>query len=421
MSKSINRMNNRTGGMLQPNELKKTIQGAQNFSPLSEGDAQSLNMIRWQYADDAAVLGTMPPPPPGLQPEELEIREDAKQKGFLLLIDKLSERIAFESTGTRLYESLMSKCELSAELPEGMTLQELQHIRDEEHEHLLMLLDVVEQLGADPTVVSPAADAQATATSGLCKVIGDPRSTIAQALDAILIAELTDNDGWTILINICEQLKMVDLVQQFERALEQEEEHLEKVRTWISEIIAPKSLGGPRPRFKRAGTMGMQLEEQGEDDEELVEEPAPATKKRIAPRSRTKNATGGRKTSAGKARTTSAKKAADARKTGSSKKTTSSRTSGTTAARKSTRKTSASAAGKSTRKTGASAAGGGKVKAADKKKSATSRQSSSRTTKASAGRKSSTSTRRDAGKSTEKSASGTRSTAKKKSTRRKSK
>lgn len=57
---------------------------------------------------------------------------------------------------------------------------------------------------------------------------------MAQALQAILIAELADGDGWQMLIELCEDAGEDDLAEQFEDALHEETEHLAMVRSWLS-------------------------------------------------------------------------------------------------------------------------------------------------------------------------------------------
>ena len=92
-------------------------------------------------------------------------------------------------------------------------------------------------MGGDPTAVTPCADVAGVASTGLLEVVADPRVTLTQALDAILTAELTDNDGWKILIAMAEALGHQDLALRFAEALAAEDRHLTSVRTWITERL----------------------------------------------------------------------------------------------------------------------------------------------------------------------------------------
>jgi hypothetical protein len=69
------------------------------------------------------------------------------------------------------------------------------------------------------------------------QVLTDPRSSMAQCLQALLTAELTDNAGWELLINLADNLGYDDLKTEFESALANEQEHLLDVRNWLSECV----------------------------------------------------------------------------------------------------------------------------------------------------------------------------------------
>jgi hypothetical protein len=89
-------------------------------------------------------------------------------------------------------------------------------VRDEEHEHFVMLGEAIRQLGGDPTVVTPSANLQATASKGLCAVLADPRTDVLQCLEALLTAELVDNDCWPALIELVENAGEEDLAARFQ-------------------------------------------------------------------------------------------------------------------------------------------------------------------------------------------------------------
>jgi hypothetical protein len=95
----------------------------------------------------------------------------------------------------------------------------------------------ITSLGGDPTVMSPCADTVMVSSLGLLQVLTDPRTNVAQCLQAILTAELTDNDGWRMLINLAEELGHADLASEFHAALTNEETHLASVRGWLEELV----------------------------------------------------------------------------------------------------------------------------------------------------------------------------------------
>jgi len=202
-------------GMLVADDGEKMLENMDLTKPPS-GDETDLAKIRTQYAKEAEPLGTSPEP---------------QQSGLAaVLMDKLGERLAFERSGTRLYDALIAKCRAnrSAALP----LKELQHIRDEEAMHFALVGAAIASLGGDPTAQTPGADVAGVEGMGLMQVLTDPKTTVAQALHAILVAEMTDNAAWEELIELTEQAGNDDLVARFEKASEEETEHLEKVQGW---------------------------------------------------------------------------------------------------------------------------------------------------------------------------------------------
>jgi demethoxyubiquinone hydroxylase (CLK1/Coq7/Cat5 family) len=117
-----------------------------------------------------------------------------------------------------------------------LSIDQLQQFRAEEAAHIGWCWDALRQLGADPTVVTPMADTNAVASIGLMQLITDPRTTIAQSLHAIHVAELADNDGWRLLIKLAREMGQDEMAGRFQAALEEEDRHLASLRTWMEEI-----------------------------------------------------------------------------------------------------------------------------------------------------------------------------------------
>ncbi|MCA1577976.1 MAG: ferritin-like domain-containing protein [Acidobacteria bacterium] len=232
MSTAAKMTGNRTGMQTSPELAEELIEGATNATPSSQGDAQDIADYRGEYIAEGFPIGSLPTVPVS---EEGEADED--ELGMAVFLDKLSERLAYERTGTRLYEALLNKCETLGETTPGPTLEEIEHIGREEMEHFLLLNETIAELGGDPTLQSPSADVAGVTSLGIMQVLTDPRSSMAHCLQAMLTAELTDNDGWQLLIKLAENLGYNELTTQFETALEHEEEHLQNVRTWLSECV----------------------------------------------------------------------------------------------------------------------------------------------------------------------------------------
>jgi tRNA isopentenyl-2-thiomethyl-A-37 hydroxylase MiaE len=222
------RLINRTGISVSPELSQELIDAALSAKPSSPGNDHGMATVRIDYGRNAEPIGSIPLP---VDPEAAEA--EAEEPDLAVLMDKLGERLAFERTGVRIYQTLLSKFETSGPIPGGPTLQDLLHIQEEELGHFELLKGVIESLGGDPTAVTPSADVAAVLSGGIPQVLADPRTTLRQGLDAVLVAELTDNDGWELLIKLCEQLDESELAAQFRLALESEAEHLQNVRRWI--------------------------------------------------------------------------------------------------------------------------------------------------------------------------------------------
>ncbi|HKG78991.1 MAG TPA: ferritin-like domain-containing protein [Pyrinomonadaceae bacterium] len=223
---------NRTGMQTSPELAEELIEGASNAAPSSEGGVEDIAESRGEYIAEGFPIGSMP-----MVPASEEADADEEEAGMAVLLDKLSERLAFERMGTRLYEALLNKCDTLGEETPGPTLEDIEHIGSEELEHFLLINRTITELGGDPTVQSPCADMAGVASMGIMQVLTDPRSSMAQCLQAMLIAELTDNDGWRLLIQLADNLGQDEMKAEFETALANEEEHLINVRTWLQECV----------------------------------------------------------------------------------------------------------------------------------------------------------------------------------------
>src|SRR4051794_15256137 len=232
---------NRTGIMTNPQLSAELINGAEETEPDSEGDAADFALIREPYITEAASIGSLP--------VVLEVSEDGENagafEGLESLLDKLGERLAFERQGTRLYETALQKCEALVIQDEvGPSIEELQHICNEELEHFKLLQKAIIKLGGDATLQTPSADVAGVLSMGMVQVVSDPRTTVPQMLQALLTAELADNDGWQLLQDLAAELGADDLEEQCRQCLDEEQEHLEKVRAWLLSMTLDQAAAG---------------------------------------------------------------------------------------------------------------------------------------------------------------------------------
>jgi len=229
---------NRTGIASSPIDSKRTIDGAQVGVVGTDGRLLEAERVAWSRT--AEPLGSVPPP---LTPKGAikTIIEKLQGHEVNVLIDKLGERLQFERTGTRIYEAVLAKFDAADVHEGGPTRAELEQFHEEERRHFILVRDAIRQLGGDPTVVTPCADLVAVAGLGWVQAVTDPRTTLTQALDVVLIAELADNDGWHLLIDLAQGLGFRDMAAEFRGALAEEDAHLTRVRGWITTTLLGQS------------------------------------------------------------------------------------------------------------------------------------------------------------------------------------
>ncbi len=237
MAKHAEMGKNRTGIDMSPMHSERMISGAEELTVDSDERVPSIAALQRQYIEEADPVGSVPVP--GTLRGALKTAgKKATGKNPEVLLNKLGQRLAFERSGVRLYESVITKCEVAEEedMAGPVTVDELQHIRDEELEHFRLLSDCVESLGADPTAVTPDADVVGVSAMGIQHVLNDPRTTLPQCLEMLLQLELVDNASWELLTRLADEMGLKDVSEQFQRALEQEKEHLMTVRSWCEEM-----------------------------------------------------------------------------------------------------------------------------------------------------------------------------------------
>lgn len=210
------RQHNRTGAHGSPGDARAQREAAVRFPPSSPGDGSPLALHALCLEDErrAAAMG-------------------AGGRATVLL-DKLAERLTFERAGTRLYEGLLVKLEAIGTFEGGPSRDDLASFLEEELTHFHQVREAIEQLGGDPTAMTPSANVSAVIGRGLPLVILDPHGSLADALHAIHVAELADNDGWQMLIALTEFMGHDDLAAGFRRSLATEDVHLDSIRRWLT-------------------------------------------------------------------------------------------------------------------------------------------------------------------------------------------
>ena len=251
---------NLTGVAAKPEGAQAMREAVQRFSPPTAIDTSAAEHERLLYLQQSDAIGTVPRPVSVGSSLKTGIAQLLGKRPELLL-DKVGERIAFERGGVRLYDALIVKHPAAAAagavlppialalealsqepswlqaLRDEQPAQTLARIRAEELAHFHLLCEAMRQLGGDPSAQTPCADVIGTASLGLVQVVSDPRTTLAQSLNAMLTAELTDNAGWELLLQLSDHLGEAELFARFEDALAEEEQHLHVIRNWLKALL----------------------------------------------------------------------------------------------------------------------------------------------------------------------------------------
>jgi ferritin-like protein len=195
--------------------------------------AITAEQLRMEYTQEAEAVGSVPPPTNVRGMVGATAQALAGHRMHILL-DKLAERLAYERSGVRLYDSMLVKAAGAERLPADMTIEALQEIRDDEAAHFALLAESIEKLGGDPTAMTPCADIQGVQGMGLFQAMNDPRATLAQGLETLLAAELIDAASWELLIELAQGFGQDELANEFTQALANEQRHEARVRTWLA-------------------------------------------------------------------------------------------------------------------------------------------------------------------------------------------
>ena len=239
--------NNRTGLSSSP-DRQRMLDVPSELGPTSRGSAEEIVHVRNRYAREGGPPGTMP-------------REPRVARELLPLLDLMGARLAFERGGVRLYEALIAKLDVLGGFSGGPERRDLVRIKDQEHAHVYMLESMITELGGDPTVVTPCANREIVASRGVIDILVDPRTSLLDGIEAITLAELNDHEQWVGLVEVARDMNRENLARGFIEAQRTEDDHLSKVRTWVSagratarEEVARRRDGEPRERESRSRT-----------------------------------------------------------------------------------------------------------------------------------------------------------------------
>ncbi len=171
--------------------------------------------------------------------------EELAQKNRDRVIDVLTERLTFERSGVRLYDRIIERMRASNEAAVAKMLDQMIEHRDQEKEHEEWLEEQIRSLGGDAHAQTEKGRLVETESQGIEKVIFDDRSALPELFHALLAAELVDNAGWDLLVQLADDADDNKAKRAFKKRLHEEEEHLLFVHRAVERFSAREVLAEP--------------------------------------------------------------------------------------------------------------------------------------------------------------------------------
>jgi bacterioferritin (cytochrome b1) len=158
------------------------------------------------------------------------------------LIDLLNERLAFERSGVKLYDRILQKMKESGDKAILRMLDDMQEHRDQEKEHEEWLEAQIRSLGGSAHASTEHSELVTRESKGIEEVVmSDPE--LPHLIHALLAAELVDNAGWDLLVQLANEAGDRESKKEFKKRLHHEEEHLLLIRKAVERFTFHDVLG----------------------------------------------------------------------------------------------------------------------------------------------------------------------------------
>ncbi|WP_438031016.1 ferritin-like domain-containing protein [Sorangium sp. So ce233] len=160
-------------------------------------------------------------------------------------IDLLNERLTYERASVRLYDSIVEKVGRSADPGLMNLLGQLREYRDQEKEHEEWLEARIRELGGDAHGETEMSRLITIESQGIQQVVLDGDQNPAHLFHALLTAELVDNAGWQLLLELADEADDDEARASFRKRLHEEEDHLLLTRQVVERLTRTELLGSP--------------------------------------------------------------------------------------------------------------------------------------------------------------------------------
>lgn len=157
-------------------------------------------------------------------------------------IDLLNERLAFERAGVQLYDRVLARMRESKDENIQRMWDEMEKHRNEEKEHEEWLEAQIRSLGGSAHAETEHSLLVTRESQGIIDVVtNDPE--LPHLFHALLAAELVDNAGWDLLVQVADEAGDKAAKREFKKRLHQEEDHLLFVRKAVEKFAFKDVLG----------------------------------------------------------------------------------------------------------------------------------------------------------------------------------
>jgi bacterioferritin (cytochrome b1) len=158
------------------------------------------------------------------------------------VIDLLTERLTFERSAVRLYDAIVNDMQRSQNPEVARMLSPMKQHRDQEKEHVTWLEAQIRGIGGDSQGKTEMSDLITAESAGIEKVITGDHDLVHQ-MHALLTAELVDNSGWELLLELADDADDPEARKEFRKRLHEEEEHLIFMRRAVVAFARRNVLG----------------------------------------------------------------------------------------------------------------------------------------------------------------------------------
>ncbi|HYG69803.1 MAG TPA: DUF892 family protein [Anaeromyxobacteraceae bacterium] len=176
--------------------------------------------------------------------------EELKSYDAAKVIDALNERLTFERAGVKLYDRILDVIRAHADPNVSRMLNEMEQHRNEEKEHEEWLEAQIRSLGGDAHAETESSRLVTRESRGIEEVVMNA-TELRHLFHALLAAELVDNAGWDLLVQIADEAGDRGAKREFKKRLHEEEDHLLFVRKAMVKLSFQDVLGQAEELPKR--------------------------------------------------------------------------------------------------------------------------------------------------------------------------